>query len=126
MFVSAFALLGYVFIPAGEYKWLFLVPPLLSVGNGLTMAFNSSIISRITPKNMQGEAMGINSSVMALAQSIPAAMSGYIAAIGINVPIMVASGVITLAGIAFWVFYKPGRDDLFAGKIDYAPPENKK
>ncbi|MDQ5958852.1 MAG: transporter, family, tetracycline resistance protein [Patescibacteria group bacterium] len=66
MFISAIALLGYVFIPAGEYKWLFLVPPLMSLGNGLTMAFNSSLISRITPKNMQGEAMGINSSVMDL------------------------------------------------------------
>lgn len=120
MFISAIALLGYVFIPAGEYKWLFLVPPLLSVGNGLTMAFNSSIISRITPKNLQGEAMGINSSVMALAQSIPAAMSGYIATIGINVPIMVASGVIACAGIAFWIFFKPGRDDRFAGKLNYS------
>ena len=120
MFISAIALLGYVFIPAGEYKWLFLVPPMLSVGNGLTMAFTSSIISRITPKNLQGEAMGINSSVMALAQSIPAAMSGYIATIGINVPIMVASGVIACAGIAFWVFFKPGRDDRFAGKLNYS------
>ncbi|MBP9820691.1 MFS transporter, partial [Candidatus Saccharibacteria bacterium] len=107
MFISAIALLGYVFIPAGEYKWLFLVPPLMSLGNGLTMAFNSSLISRITPKNMQGEAMGINSSVMALAQSIPAAMSGYIATIGINLPLIVGSSVIACAGIAFWIFFKP-------------------
>lgn len=92
----------------------------MSLGNGLTMAFNSSLISRITPKNMQGEAMGINSSVMALAQSIPAAMSGYIATIGINLPLIVGSSVIACAGIAFWVFFKPGRDDRFAGKLNYS------
>ena len=112
-FITAIGLMAYFFIPAGEYKWLFLVAPFLALGNGLTMAFMSSLVSRVTPKEMQGEALGINASVMALAQSIPAIISGYVATINDNLPILVASIVIALAGIAFWIFFKPGRDDRY-------------
>jgi DHA1 family tetracycline resistance protein-like MFS transporter len=114
LFITAVSLLGYALIPAGEYKWLFLVPPILAVGNGLTMAFTSSLISRITPKELQGEALGINASVMALAQAIPAIIAGYVATIGVTVPIFTASAIIALGGVAFWVFFKPGRDDKHA------------
>jgi len=111
LFITAISLLFYAIIPDGAYKWLFVIPPLLSLGNGLTMAFTSTLISRITPKQLQGEALGINASVMALAQAIPAIIAGYVATIGINVPIFVASAIIALGGIAFWVLFKPGRDD---------------
>jgi DHA1 family tetracycline resistance protein-like MFS transporter len=114
LFITATSLLLYALVPAGEYKWLFLIPPLLSLGNGLTMAFTSSLISRITPKEFQGEALGINASVMALAQAIPAIIAGYVATIGVNVPIFVASGIIAIAGISFWVLFRPGRDDAHA------------
>lgn len=113
VFVSALSLLGYFLIPAGEYKWLFLVPPFLAIGNGLTMAFNNSLISRISPKELQGESLGINSSVMALAQAIPAVVAGYVATVNDNLPVMVGSVLIAFAGIAFWLFFKPGRDDKY-------------
>jgi DHA1 family tetracycline resistance protein-like MFS transporter len=114
LFITAFSLLGYALIPDGAFRWLFLVPPILATGNGLTMAFTSSIISRITPKELQGEALGINASVMALAQAFPAIIAGYVATVGLNVPIFVGSAIIGLAGISFWVFFKPGRDDKYA------------
>lgn len=114
IFFTAICLLGYALVPAGEYKWLFLIPPFFALGNGLTMAFNGSLISRITPKELQGEALGINASVMALAQSFPAILSGYIASVNDNLPIVVGSVVIALGGVAFWLFFKPGRDDEFA------------
>jgi DHA1 family tetracycline resistance protein-like MFS transporter len=114
IFITAASLLGYALIPAGEYKWLFLVPPFLALGNGMTMAFTSALISRVTPKDIQGEALGINSSVMALAQSIPAIASGYVASASDKLPIFVGAGIIALGGIAFWLFFKPGRDDKFA------------
>jgi len=116
IFATAVFLLGYALVPAGEYKWLFLVPPFFALGNGLTTAFNGALISRITPKELQGESLGINASVQALAQSFPAIMSGYIASINDSLPIIVGSGVIALAGIAFWVFFKPGRDDKYAAQ----------
>jgi DHA1 family tetracycline resistance protein-like MFS transporter len=109
IFISAISLLGYFLIPTGEYKWLFLVPPFMAIGNGLTMAFNSALISRISPPELQGESLGINSSVMALAQAIPAIMAGYIATVNNNLPIVVGSITITLAGIAFWLLFKPSK-----------------
>lgn len=107
IFISALSLLGYYLIPAGDYKWLFLVPPFMALGNGLTMAFNSSLISRISPREIQGEALGINSSVMALAQAIPAVIAGYVATVNDNLPVAVGSATIALAGIAFWILFRP-------------------
>lgn len=111
VFISAISLLGYFLVPANETSWLFLVPPFMAIGNGLTMAFSSSLISRISPREVQGEALGINASVMALAQAIPAIVAGYVATIDSNMPIFVGSLAISLAGIAFWVFFRPGHDD---------------
>ena len=55
----------------------------------------------------QGEILGINASVAALAQSIPPVIAGYLAAeIVAQAPIYVASLCIVLAGIIFWIFYK--------------------
>ena len=113
IFISALSLLGYFLIPAGEFKWLFLIPPFMALGNGLTMAFNTSLISRISPVELQGESLGINSSVMALAQAIPAIIAGYVATISDNLPIVVGSIFIALAGLAFWVFFRP---KLYADK----------
>lgn len=113
MFVTAISLLGYMFIPAGVFRWLFLVAPFLALGNGMTMAFTSSLVSRVTPKELQGEALGINASVMALAQSIPAIISGYVASVNDNLPILIASIVIAFAGIVFWLLFKPGKSDIY-------------
>ena len=113
IFISAISLLGYFVIPAGESRWLFLVPPFMALGNGLTMAFNSSLISRISPSKLQGESLGINSSVMALAQAIPAIIAGYVATVNDNLPVFVGSVVIALSGIAFLILFQPGRDDKY-------------
>lgn len=112
MFITAVSLLGYALVPAGEYRWLFLIPPFMALGNGLTMAFNSALISRITTRELQGEALGINASVMALAQSIPAIASGYVASVDKGLTVFAASSLVALAGVAFWIFFRPGRDDV--------------
>lgn len=111
LFIAGVSLLGYVFVPAGQFKWVILVTPLLALGYGLTAAFGTSIVSRITPASLQGEALGINASVMALANSIPAILSGYIASINGNFPIIAACVLMFAAGISFWLMFKPGRDD---------------
>lgn len=113
LFITALSLLAYSFVPIGETKWLFLIPPFLSLGYGLTMAFNSALVSRVTPSRLQGESLGINASVMALAQSIPAILSGYIASVNESLPLFVASLLVALGGIVFWLIFKPGRDDIY-------------
>jgi hypothetical protein len=56
---------------------------------------------------MQGEILGINASVAALAQSIPPIIAGYLAAQTVaQAPIYVASLFIVLSGLIFWLFYK--------------------
>jgi DHA1 family tetracycline resistance protein-like MFS transporter len=86
----------------------------MALGNGLYMAFNSSLVSRVTPSKIQGEALGINSSVMALAQAIPAVIAGYVASFNDQMPLIVGSSLIAFGGVLFWVLFKPGRDDRYA------------
>jgi hypothetical protein len=51
---------------------------------------------------------------MALAQAIPAVLAGYVASINGILPVYVASAFIALGGLAFWILFKPGRDDKYA------------
>ena len=112
MFGMALALLAYMIVPAGQYKWLFVVAPFVAVFSGLTQAFTPTIVSRVTPREIQGEALGINASVAALSQTIPAVISGYVASINTHLPVTVGAFFIAAAGVAFWALYRPGVDDV--------------
>ena len=74
---------------------------------GLTMANLIALVSSVAGPKIQGEVMGINSSVEALAQGIPAVLSGYIASVGVGMPIKVGSIIVGTAGILFWILIKP-------------------
>lgn len=94
------------FLPIASWQ-LLLVVPFFGITNGLSQAFLPTIISRSADQSVQGEILGINASVAALAQSIPPVIAGYLAAeIVAQAPIYVASLCIVLAGIIFWIFYK--------------------
>ena len=107
IFFTSIALLGFFLVPDGQYKWLFLIPPFLALGNGLTMAFLPTIISRVSPPEVQGESLGVNSSVMAVAQAVPAVVAGYVASISDSLPIIVGGVLVAMAGLAFWIFFHP-------------------
>lgn len=107
MFGTATCLLAFFLVPAESSYLLYCIPPFLSSFNALTMAFNSTLITRVSPENMRGEAMGISSSVMAIAQAIPAILSGYIASIGTTIPIIVGSFICLSAGLCFWLLFNP-------------------
>lgn len=86
---------------------LLLVAPLIAVFNGMVIANSSSLVSSITGRKSQGEVLGIEASVQALAQAIPAIIAGYVAVVGINLPVIVG-GLSSLAGgLIFALFYKP-------------------
>lgn len=97
---------------------LLLITPLFAIFIGQTIANSTSLVSTSVDKHMQGEVLGINASVQALAQTIPAALSGYIAAIGIGTPIFVGGTVCIVGGLLFWLLYRPNkhllRDDRMA------------
>ena len=94
------------FLPSTVWG-LLLVGPFFAIFNGLSMANLTSLVSRSAGKEIQGEILGINASVQALAQTIPPILSGFIAAnIGARVPIFVSGFTVILAGIVFVIFYR--------------------
>jgi DHA1 family tetracycline resistance protein-like MFS transporter len=103
---TAIAVLVY-FVPT-TWVGLLLVAPLFAIFNGLTQANELGLLSRNTDASIQGEILGINSSVTAFAQAVPPLLSGYIAAkLTPEAPIVVSAIVIALAAIVFIAFYKP-------------------
>ncbi|MGZ4932697.1 MAG: MFS transporter, partial [Halobacteriota archaeon] len=64
------------FLPTASWQ-LLLVVPFFGIANGLSQAFLPTIISRSADQSIQGEILGINASVAALAQSIPPIIAGY-------------------------------------------------
>ena len=107
MFGTGICLLIYHFIPASHAHLLYFVPPFLASCNAMTFAFNASIVTRITPPNIHAESLGINSSIMALGQAIPAILAGYIATIDPYLPLVVGSSTIIFGGLMFWILFKP-------------------
>lgn len=91
----------------GNMLLILLISPFFAIANGLTQANMNSLISRSADAKIQGEILGINSSVQALAQTIPAILSGYIAAsISPNAPMFVSAVVLGLGWMVFMVWYK--------------------
>lgn len=78
-----------------------------ALANGISMAALPSLASRRAPANIQGEILGINTSIQALAQSVPPILSGYLAAtIAPSAPVYIAGGAVGIAWIVFMVFVR--------------------
>ncbi len=94
------------FVPNTTTGLLWLVPA-FAMFVGLCMANIPAIVSRSADARIQGEVLGINASIQALAQAIPPIISGYIAgSIGSNSPLVVSSIVIIFSGLIFVIFYR--------------------
>lgn len=91
---------------------LLLVAPFVAIFVGLTIANSSALVSLSADKEIQGEVLGIEASVQALAQAIPAIISGYVATFGVNMPVVVGGFVILAGGLLFNIFYRPPKQKL--------------
>jgi len=91
------------------------VSPFVPLFVALTMANSIALLSSVSDPKLQGEVMGVNSSFEALAQGIPAVMSGYVASISVGLPTLVGSSIIALAGLMFWIRFKPKTMQVFHG-----------
>lgn len=86
---------------------LLIVTPFFSMANGLTMANITGLISRTADQSIQGEVLGINSSIMAVAQAIPTLLAGVVAArVSATAPVVVGAGLIILAGLCFIALFR--------------------
>lgn len=100
---------------------LLFVAPFIAIFHGLTMANASALVSLSASSAEQGEILGIEASVQALAQSIPAIISGYIATMGVSMPILVGGFVILAGGLIFIAFYRvPKKVDQLEEKDNQA------
>jgi MFS transporter, DHA1 family, tetracycline resistance protein len=107
----AIGLASYFLTNAG---WqMLIVAPIFSVFNGLTMASSLGLISRSVDSKIQGEVLGISTSVQALGQTIPAALSGFIAAkLSPNAPLVVAVIAMFISWLVFVIFYKYSPENI--------------
>ena len=85
---------------------LLMVAPFIAIFNGLTIANATALVSKSVGPEIQGEVLGIDSSIQALAQAVPAIISGYVATLGINIPVLVGASVILTGGLLFNIFYR--------------------
>lgn len=94
------------FVPTAWWGLLFIIP-FFAMFIGLSQANTTALVSRSAPREIQGEVLGINASVMALAQSVPPVLSGYIAAsLTPSSPIVVSAIVIFASALVYALFYK--------------------
>jgi DHA1 family tetracycline resistance protein-like MFS transporter len=94
-------------IPPTHASLIYLIPPVMATCNALSMSFASALITRVSPAEIRGEVMGINSSTNALAQAIPAILAGYIASSHARLPILVGGITVISGGILFRKLFKP-------------------
>lgn len=85
---------------------------------GLTIANATTLVSLSAGREIQGEVLGIEASVQALAQSVPAIIAGYIATMGVNMPVIVAGSGVLAGGLLFNIFYRPSKHVLHEEQAD--------
>jgi predicted MFS family arabinose efflux permease len=105
-FGLSLAMCGYFL---ADQKWqLYAIIPFFTSFNGLVMANQASLMSRSAEPGRQGEAMGISSSVMNLAQVPACILVGFITgSVTANTPLVVSTVCIALAGLVFLTKFRP-------------------
>jgi len=96
-----------IFLIPTQFSTLFFIVPLFALSNGLLSPNLQAIISNSADEKSQGEALGGSQSIQSLAQAIPPIVSGYVASVSLNLPILLASGLTFLAFLVFVIFFKP-------------------
>ncbi|MCW1888203.1 MAG: MFS transporter [Candidatus Moranbacteria bacterium] len=97
--MMAISLSLYPFVPS--LIWIYTIIPLLAIPNGLTMANMTALISKSVGPSKQGAALGINGSLMALAQGTIPLLAGFGSGVfGIAAPFLAGS----LLALGSWYF----------------------
>ncbi|MDX8430576.1 MAG: MFS transporter [Candidatus Algichlamydia australiensis] len=87
-----------VIIPASPYALLVtLIPPSFGIAWGIT--YGALRVSENAPKEIQGEALGLNQSAMVFSEAFTAIIGGQLAGLLLGLPLMVGAGCAALAGL---------------------------
>ncbi len=99
-------MIAYLLAPSP--MWLFLIAPISSTFNGLSLANMGGLLSRSVAPQVQGEILGIGSSIQALANSIPPLVGGFFAAtFAPEAPVLAAGVTMFVAWALFTILYRP-------------------
>lgn len=82
---------------------IYLMMPFIVVSNGIANPNLSSMVSNLAPKHLQGETLGMQQSVQALAQIVPPLAGGIIVTYSITSPMWLAALSVFLGWVAFVV-----------------------
>ncbi len=105
MIGSGLTLFGY--LAAHNTSQLLLMTPIFAIFLGQSIANSTALVSISADKHIQGEVLGINASVQSLAQAIPAALTGYLAKLSINTPVIAGGLTVIAGGLLFLAIYRP-------------------
>lgn len=85
-----------------DTRFLYMIVPFFATAMGLTQANMMAVISRAADASIQGEVLGINGSVSALATSVPPLLAGILAAsFAPSTPLVIAATIIFCSGLYF-------------------------
>jgi DHA1 family tetracycline resistance protein-like MFS transporter len=85
---------------------LILTQPLVAIFQGLSQPNLTSIVSILSPKESQGEILGIQQSVQSAAFAIPPIIAGVVATIDVRFPILLAGLSVFFAWVVFAFLFK--------------------
>ena len=87
--------------------WLWLIQPFVAIFEGLVFPNLTTMVSKISSAEEQGEVLGITQSLRALAESLPPMIAGFIVVINVHLPTLTSASIIALAGVTYLLFFKP-------------------
>lgn len=91
---------------SGNVTILYLLQPILAVFEGLNFPNETSIVSKLSSAEDQGESLGITQSLRALGQAIPPIAAGFLVSVDQNLPTLTAAALILLAWAVFMIFFR--------------------
>src|SRR5207245_6674183 len=102
------SLVMFAYLAAPSPLWLFLIAPISSTFNGLSLANMGGLLSRSVAPQVQGEILGIGSSIAALANSLPPLLGGFFAAsFAPTAPVLAAGLTMLFAWALFVMLFRP-------------------
>lgn len=84
-----------------QYWMLFIVVPFIPIMNGMSLPNLTTLVSHTGSAENQGQTLGINQSVNAVAQFLPPLLGGLLVSISSTMPIWIAAVTIFLSWLAF-------------------------
>lgn len=93
-------------------RHLYLIIPILAIINGIMMPNFITLFSNLSPKNIQGEVLGIVQSIQAIGFALGGIFGGLLLSVGTHIPIYTATIIYFIAWIIFKFYFKLNDDNI--------------